>query len=134
MFILLTVLGCFWFVFLCLSSKYVVRHKVWQAFLEGISRRRFQLMVLNDAFSLFYLPLAYFAFMQLPNLFSSGGFYGLNAFLTLLLLLAAIIMPMVWVLLWWSRSREEVHTRLWFLTIRIKPIAGEREMLLVHDK
>lgn len=132
-FLVASVMGCFWFFFLSISSKFVLRHKIWQGFFQEISRKRYQLMVINDVFSLFYFPIIYFAMMQMANLVSPGAFYALNAAVTVLLFIAAIIMPIAWITLWKVRSREEVQERLWFLTLRVKPLAQD-EIAMVHDE
>jgi hypothetical protein len=107
-FLLLVVLACFWFVFLILGNRRIMKHKIWQGFLGEISEKRYQLMILNDVFSVFYFPLFYFALLQLSNLFTSGGFYVFNGIATLLLLLCAIVLPFAWVIQWKRRSPEDI--------------------------
>jgi hypothetical protein len=64
-------------------------------------------MVINDVLSVFYFPLFYFAFMQAPNLLSStSAFFSLNAALTILLLVCALVMPIVWTVMWKVKSRD----------------------------
>jgi len=120
-------------VFMILGSKHVVRHKVWLGFFQQVSRKRYQLMVLNDVLSVFFFPIIYFALMQLPNLAVGSGFYTLNAGLTVVLFACAIVMPIAWTVMWKARSREEIQERLWFLTLRVKPLAGEKQPM-VHDE
>jgi hypothetical protein len=121
-FLVAAVFGCFWFFFLSISSKFVMRHKIWQGFFQEVSRKRFQLMLVNDIFSIFYFPILFFAMMQMGNLVSPGSFYALNAAFTIILFIGAIIVPIAWATLWKIRSREEFHEKLWFLTLRIKPL------------
>lgn len=127
------VFACFWFFFLTLSSKFVMRHKIWQGFFQEISRKRFQLMLINDIFSLFYFPILYFAFMQMNNLVSTGSFYALNAAFTIIIFIAAIIVPIAWTTLWKIRSKDEIHEKLWFLTLRVKPLSQDQKAAMVHD-
>ena len=91
-------------------------------------------MILNDAFSLFYFPIFFFAFMQFRNLFTSPGFYSFNSFITLLLMIVAAILPIAWTFMWKTKSQEEVANRLWFLTIRVKPVKSDGDLALVHDE
>lgn len=60
-------------------------------------------MVVNDVLSLFYLPITYFGFWQFTHLFGEGV-YGFNGFSALVLVLAALIIPVVWLGLWCKRS------------------------------
>jgi len=62
-------------------------------------------MVINDVLSLFFLPILFFSFMQLNNL-NGGGIYSFNAFVTVIFLIAAILMPVIWLLLWIKRTPE----------------------------
>ena len=133
LFVLAVILGCFWFVFLILGNKRIMTHKIWQGFFEKVSQKRYQLMVLNDVFSLFYFPLLYFAFMQLPRVPASSGFYALNYAVTVILLLLALIVPFAWWVLWKVRTPEEVENRLWFLTIRAKQ-SGNGGNVVIHDE
>jgi len=129
-FVLIVILGVFWFIFLILGNKRILPHKIWHRFLEEVSQKRYQLMVINDVITLFYLPILYFGFMQLQHLFGSG-IYGFNGFVTLVFLLAALAMPFIWLLVWFKLDSNTLKERLWFLTLRVTPMEGEVE--IIHE-
>jgi hypothetical protein len=132
-FVLIVILGSLWFVFLLLENKRIVSHKIWHKFLEEVSQKRYQLMVVNDVITLFYLPILYFGFLQLQHLFGEG-IYGFNVFATLLFVIAALAMPFVWLLVWFKVPVETFKQRLWFLTLRVTPNEGEAEPIHeVHE-
>lgn len=103
-FVMIVVFICFWFVFLMLGNKRIMLHKIWFGFFSEISEKRFQLMVINDVISLFYLPITYFGFFQISHLFESSGIYIANGIMTILFLAVAIIIPIVWMILWCKRT------------------------------
>jgi hypothetical protein len=68
---------------------------------EDVFRRRFKFMAINDVMSLFYMPIIWFGLTQFRNI--SG--YTDNLSITtpvfaIIFLVAAIVMPIVWVVLW----------------------------------
>jgi magnesium-transporting ATPase (P-type) len=128
-FLLMVVLACFWFVFLILGNKRVVSHKVWHSFLSEVSQKRYGVMVYNDVLSLFYLPILYFAFMQMNNFFGDG-FYAFNGFIALVFAILAIITPVIYNILWFRWTPQQLKEKLWFLTIRVK--RGEKAAT-VHE-
>ena len=104
-FTMIVVLVPFWLLFLLLGNKRIVTHKVWHSFLSEVSQKRYQFMVLNDVLSLFYVPLTYFAFLQLQHPFTDSV-TPFNGVATLLFLLLAIALPIVWTFLWCKRTPE----------------------------
>ena len=67
-------------------------------------------MILNDIFSLFYMPICYFVFMQAPKLFDqSGSFYIANALVAIVLLIGCVVVPIVWGVLWKKRPIEYIN-------------------------
>ena len=88
-------------------------------------------MVVNDCLGMFYVPITYFGFWQFKNMFVSGGIYAFSGFSALVFVLAAIALPLVWLGLWCKRTPEEVHSSLWFLTLRVRVPEGEE--VVVHD-
>jgi len=104
-FVFIVIFACFWAIFMLLGNKRLIPHKIWQPFFASISDKRYGLMVINDVLSLFYLPILFFSFMQLNNL-NGGGIYSFNAFVTVIFLIAAILMPVIWLLLWIKRTPE----------------------------
>ena len=63
-------------------------------------------MVINDVVSLFYLPITYFGFSQMNHLFDSPGIYSFNGAMALIFVVVAIVVPVVWVVLWCKRTPE----------------------------
>ena len=61
-------------------------------------------MVVNDILSLFYVPVTYFGFWQFKHLFDYSGVYAFSGFAALLFVLLAIVLPVVWLVMWWKRS------------------------------
>ena len=111
---------CLWLLFLVLGNPRIVTHKIWQGFFRDISVKRYQLMVLHDVLSLFYLPLFYFAFSQFRTIFNEAGFYAANGFITVLFLLIGLVMPFVWIGLWAKKEPEWIRENLWFMKLRVK--------------
>ena len=130
-FVVMVIYASFWFVFLMLGNKRLISHKIWHSFLNEVSEKRFQWMVVNDVMSLFYVPVTYFGFWQFKNLFGSGV-YGFNGFATLFFLLLSIAIPILWLALWCKRTPQDVHNTLWFLTLRIKQAEGNA--VVIHDE
>ncbi len=64
-FIQIVILAFMWALFMILSNKRVIEHKIWHSILETISHRRYKLMVINDVISLFYVPILWFGFSQM---------------------------------------------------------------------
>lgn len=132
-FVIVVVAICFWFVFLLLGNKKVVSHKVWHSFFNEVSEKRFKFMLINDILSFFYLPITYFGFWQFKHLFDGTGIYAFNGISTLIFVLAAIIVPIVWLALWCKRTPEDVHNSLWFLSLRVKTVSGESVPTPIYD-
>ena len=104
--VMIVVALCFWFVFLMLGNKRIMRHKIWFGFFNEVSEKRFQLMLINDIISLFFLPIMYFGFFQLSHLYEAGGIYAANGTTTLIFLILAILVPIAWAMLWCRRTPE----------------------------
>jgi hypothetical protein len=101
-FVYIVILACFWVVFLLLGNKRIVTHKIWLSFFSEVSEKRFKNMLVNDVVSLFYLPITYFGFWQMNNLFGEG-IYGFNGFATLFFTASAIAVPVIWLGIWCKR-------------------------------
>ena len=120
-YMMIVVFACFWFVFLILGNNKIIKDKIWHSFLNEVSVKRFRWMVINDCLGLFYVPVNYFGFWQFKNLFNNGGgVMAFNGFSALLFVLFAIAVPIVWLVMWCKKTPEEVHSSLWFLTLRVK--------------
>ncbi len=60
-------------------------------------------MILNDVVGLFYVPIAWFALMQLNDLTNNGSSYmNANAALTIIFLILIVVMPAAWTLMWFK--------------------------------
>lgn len=129
-FVVVVIYASFWFLFLLLGNKRLIGHKIWHSFLHEVSEKRFQWMVVNDIMSLFYVPITYFGFWQFRNLFGSG-IYAFNGVATLLFVLLAIAIPILWLVLWCKRTPQDTHNTLWFLTLRVK--VPEGSAMPIHD-
>lgn len=105
-FVMIVVMFCFWLVFLILGNKRIMKHKIWLNFFSEVSKKRFQLMVINDIVSIFYLPITYFGFLQMTHLFDAPGIYSFNGVMALIFLMVAIIVPIAWIVLWCKRTPE----------------------------
>jgi hypothetical protein len=66
-----------------------------------IFRRRFKYMAINDLFSLFYLPILWFAFNQMRDLSGNTSYLAGNAVATILLMIMALATPILLTLAWY---------------------------------
>jgi hypothetical protein len=98
-FLFLVIFSPLWFLFLILSNRRVVDHKLWNSILTTISNHRFKLMVVNDICSVFYVPILWFGFYQMQELFGEG-FLVFNGISCLLFVIFAIIIPFIWLWAW----------------------------------
>lgn len=70
-FFFLIVFAIMWFIFSILSNRRLISHKTWNSMFDDVFKRRFKYMAINDVFSLFYVPILWFAFNQFKNLVGS---------------------------------------------------------------
>lgn len=92
-----------WAIFMILSNKRVIENKIWQKAFETVSNQRFGFSVINDVFSIFYVPILWFGFSQFQTLFGSG-YLGFNGFICLIFVLASISLPFLLFLVWWKKG------------------------------
>ena len=105
-------------IFMILSNRKVIEHKIWQKMFQIISIQRFRFSIINDIMGVFYLPILVFGFYQFQNLFDKG-YAGFNGFVCLVLVIGAILLPFAWGFVWWKKERAEIEERFPFMTNRI---------------
>lgn len=94
-----------WMVFLFLSSKKLISNKLWFNMFEDIFKRRFKFMALNDILSLFIVPILWFGLWQFKDLTGTeleSGYSTINAVFTVVFLIFAFIIPVIWGLFWFK--------------------------------
>ncbi len=91
-----------WLISLFLSNKRLITHKTWHSIFDDVFRRRFKFTVINDVLSLFYVPILWFALSQFKDLVGSEKttYMNVNAAFTVIFLIAAIVLPIVWFVAW----------------------------------
>jgi hypothetical protein len=62
-------------------------------------------MAVNDFISLFYMPILWLAFNQFQD-FGVGSYMQFNAFCSILFLVIAILLPILYLYMWWKKSSE----------------------------
>jgi hypothetical protein len=62
-------------------------------------------MAINDFISLFYVPILWLAFNQFQDL-GTGSYMIFNSFCSILFLILAILLPILYLYMWWKRESE----------------------------
>jgi len=105
LFFFIIVFTCMWLVFLFLSNKKLISHKLWFNMFDDVFKRRFKFMALNDVFSLFFVPIVWFALWQFQDLKGSGSsddYSNINSAFTVIFLILTLLLPFIWTMFWFK--------------------------------